>query len=283
MKVLRAVLLSCGVPLVVAACGKDEPSGPQGQPGEGIQELNYSNNSGYVVFHVGTPAIEGPDLVIEEVTSPQHHVESPSGSWEVPFRVINMGSAVPAGSSAVAAYLSPDPTYSADDRFLAEAPVGTIASGAYQSGVITVAMPGGYSVGRYLYVLLLADFGDAVAELNEAANTSSFSVYVGTPSGGLADLVVEGMSLPTQHNLLPGESSNIQFRIHNMGQSPSAASKAKIYLSRDKSISTDDLELAEVDVSPLGPGAFRNYDQRFTVPSGYANGYYYIIVEANSR
>lgn len=199
----------------------------------------------------------------------------------VNFRALNMGTAGSTSPTTLAAYLSRDNVFSAGDRFLAEVPIGPLPSGAYLDDSIPITMPTGISAGQYLNVVLVADDDLLIPETNELANDNSYSLHVGTPAGNGPDLVIESMTSP-QHNLNPGEGTTLQFRVHNMGQASAAPTLAKVYLSRDRLKSNNDVLLGQVSIPGMAQGTFQAASADVTIPTGHRLGYAYFLIEANA-
>lgn len=123
-----------------------------------ISENVESNNTNYFSLHIGSRTNYIVDLIVEEITSPQHTVLSPSGSWDITYKVINAGpgAAGSAGATITKIYLSNDNKFSNDDKMLLEVPSPVIASGTYTSFTSSIYIPRGITNGYY-YILVVAN------------------------------------------------------------------------------------------------------------------------------
>ena len=105
-----------------------------------IAELNSTNNQQAFSLHIGTPP-NGIDLTTEAVTSPQHHVGSPSGNWDIIFRIYNMGQGISAPASVAKIYLSTDNTYSIDDILIKQENISQLNVGNYEEVTSNISIP----------------------------------------------------------------------------------------------------------------------------------------------
>lgn len=245
-----------------------------------IDELNYNNNIGYFSLHIDTPP-QGNDLNVENVQSPQHHVGSPGGDWNISYRVYNMGQGSTASSTGIKIYASYDKVLSPDDVLLQEEATNQISVGQYEDFSSFIHIPSGFPTGTYLYMLIKVNPDNTIQELNTENNVNQFSFHIGTPPSGI-DLTVEGLTSTQHHVGSPGGDWNIDYKIGNIGQGTTAPSSAvKIYLSDDTEYSSDDTFLAEDSVNPLSVGEFQNMSTFIHIPSGFSNEYKNLLVITN--
>ena len=248
-----------------------------------IEELNYDNNVSYFSLHIGTPSNSKADLTIEGVSSPQHHLNSPSGSWDFNYRIVNMGQDQTANSSVVKIYLSNDNVLSSSDLLLLKQNISSLSVGDYEIKSANISIPSGYSNGSYLYVIVVADANNDVDELNEENNYNFFCLHIGTPSQSKPDLAIENL-YSLQHHVNPGEGWNLSYRVQNMGQGDAkSSSNVKIYLSKDKYVSSNDYVIGEDEASAIAKGKYDNLNTRIKIPNGISKGYYFVLVEANAK
>jgi len=189
----------------------------------------------------------------------------------------NQGTAS-AEASATYIYLSNDATLDGADKQIGERPVKSLIAGSSDSGPTTVTIPSDTPPGNR-NLIVVADGGKALLELNEANNTWTKSITVtGTP---LADLIVS-VSAPTSAGA--GAGISVIETTQNQGTTQTAASTTtRIYFSLDATLDGSDKEIGGRLVPVLnagstypGPAPFT-----FTIPRDTAPGTHYLIAVAD--
>ena len=115
----------------------------------------------------------GPDLSVSLLNAPSTVVRG------TPFTISdstrNDGSAVP--STTTSYYLSLNNTLDASDPLLGSRTVGALATGAWESGQVSVVIPASQATGTY-YLIAKSDSGGVAAESSETNNTRSRTLKV---------------------------------------------------------------------------------------------------------
>ena len=241
-------------------------------------ELNTTNNTNAVSVYIGNPNFTGPDLTVEGLFAPQHHLSSPSGTWSFSYGVRNMGRAAAADETVTRVYLSNDERLSTDDRLIGEEDVPIIAAGDLNMRSMAVSLPSGYS-NEYLWLIVKADGTHTLNELNEENNATAVSIHIGTPQDVGVDLIVEDLISPQHHLESPSNDWFVSYGVTNMGNAVSADSgPVRVFLSTDSFISRDDALIANDTHLPVAVGEMTSRNTSVSIPSGYMSGYYYLIV-----
>lgn len=226
-----------------------------------------------------------PDLTPRSISAPSR-VE-PGQSMSVSVMIANTGSGA-APQTTARLYLSTDSAVSSNDVALASVSVPSLAAGASYNGTVTAVVPAGTAARDYRLVLRADDAG-AVAESSESNNTTSIPITVASVSqpqqpqepspepGRLPDLVVTGAGRPD--SVTRGQSFTVEFTVRNQGDGASPASDVRVFLSRDSSYGSGDIDLGvRAAIPSLARGASHSvYKVPVTVPKSAATGSYYLL------
>jgi subtilase family serine protease/subtilisin family serine protease len=233
-------------------------------PDNTVAETTETNNFTNRVLLIGT------DLVVTTFTAPA------DGGAGLPLVIgdttRNQGAGT-APATGTSYYLSLNASLEASDVLLGTRSVASLASGASDSGSLSVTIPAGTATGTW-YLFARADSGDVVAEVNESNNISTRTVRIGP------DMVVPTFTVPTAAGA--GETISVTVITQNSGGGTAGASTTQVYLSADWILSAGDTLLATRDVGPLAPGASDTATLSVTLPAGLAGGTHYLIAVADS-
>jgi subtilase family serine protease len=237
-----------------------------------LSESNVFNNvyGPQTITVLATP----PDLIVSALSAPA--AAGPGDTITVTDTTKNSGTGASAVPTVTKLYLSTNYSHSADDRYLGERSVPSLAPGATSGGTTQATIPNGLPVGTY-YLIAVADASNAVGESNETNNTKYLVVRVTKP-----DLVISALTGPSA--VLSGQTINLSETTKNQGTAPAAASTTGFYLSTNASCATTDLYLTQRSVPSLAAGAVSG-PATITgiVPSGTAPGTYYICAIADAK
>ena len=178
-----------------------------------------------------------------------------------------------AGASTTSFYLSTDSTLDAGDTLLGSRLVPALAAGASSAGTTSVLIPAGTTPGTY-YIIAKADAPDAIAETNEANNTTYTTIIIG--------IDLSGSSFTAPATAIPGTTISIGDATANSGASVAGASTTSFYLSTNSTLDAGDTVLGSRPVPALAAGASSTGTISVTIPLGTAPGTYYIIAKADA-
>lgn len=95
------------------------------------------------------------------------------------------------------------------------------------------------------------------------------------------DLIIDSISGPTSATL--GDEILINTTVRNAGDADAGQFRVMVYLSRDSSLSDDDVTLGYGDVPDLAAGKSRQGTAVATIPLNVAPGTYYLVGQADSQ
>ena len=130
-----------------------------------IGELNETNNAS-----TGQLITIGADL---DVKAPALKIvwAAAGGTFNLKYTIDNLGTTNAAPASKAGIYLSTDSTITTADRLVAVDDVASILAGGSSAEGGNFVLPGDVAAGNY-YLGVIADYDNAVSELNEANNVS---------------------------------------------------------------------------------------------------------------
>jgi len=210
-----------------------------------------------------------------------HEQASAGDKIAVTCSVANQGDAI-SGSSRLKYYFSTDATLDSGDKYLNYDnvdPLG-LASQATESANVTV--PNGTTDGP-AFILLVADYDQAVSESDEQNNVLALALSVGSPAPILdgPDFVVGGAAIDAVR-AYPSEQFSASCAVVNQGSAPVAfETRLKYYLSTDTFFGPDDIYLNYDRVSALSAGAQSVESANLRVPASAPDGLYYVLFVAD--
>ncbi|MEH2196116.1 MAG: C2 family cysteine protease, partial [Nostoc sp.] len=172
-------------------------------------------------------------------------------------------------------YLSKDATLSNDDVFLNYDYVDNIGGGGVSSESVTLTIANSTAAGNY-YLLSQADGYGYVAESNEINNVFASAISLTTPA---PDLIVQNVSAPS--NTTVGSSIQLNYQVKNQGNASAGYSYSKFYLSKDATLSNDDVFLNYDYVDNIGGGGVSSKSVTLNIASSTAAGNYYLLSQAD--
>ncbi|MBH8560782.1 S8 family serine peptidase [Nostoc sp. CENA67] len=190
------------------------------------------------------------------------------------YQVKNQGTEN-AFSSYTLFYLSKDKNVSDDDIYLGSDYVDSIAAGAYSSESTTLNINNGIAAGSY-YLLCQADGNGDLIESNENNNVFAQSININLIK---TDLIVQNASAPSSVSV--GESFKISYQIKNQGVGNAFPSSTMFYLSKDKTVSNDDLYLGSNEVESIAAGAYSSQTSSLSIVKNVTAGSYYLLYKAD--
>ncbi|MBD2198954.1 MULTISPECIES: S8 family serine peptidase [Calothrix] len=219
-------------------------------------------------------AVDRADLILQNAVIPSS--ASICSNIELKYKVKNQGT-----SNAIASttkfYLSPDKTLSNDDKYLGYDAVNIIAAGVNTSESTTIKIDNSISPGSY-YLISQADSDRVVNESNESNNIVVSAINI---NPALADLKLQNVVSPSA--TVVGNSIHLKYQVTNQGSETAFSSYTLFYISKDKTVSDDDVYLGSDYVDTLMAGAYSSESARFQVPNNIATGSYYLILQADGN
>ncbi len=189
------------------------------------------------------PLADQPDIRVASFYRLSATANEGDPYWVQPV-FINQGTAA-AGASHARAYLSPayDVNLS-DDYPLGEKAVAAMAVGATTSVVWTFNVPDMGSGTYDVYLVIVCDSQNEVAESNEYNNLTVSAVPAYTASdggggGGLPDLQVPQYQA-SSHSPTEGDSMWLNAQVWNAGAGAAGASVTRLYISTDNDLDVSD-------------------------------------------
>lgn len=179
--------------------------------------------------------------------------ESTADKVRVSFDVENTGGAS-AGGFDVDIYASTNDLITRWDRLLTTVRVpGLATGGVYSVTDLEISLPDGYQIPEEgAYIGIVIDGAEEITEEKESNNSSvgSGRDYELVLPPASADLVGSDFDVIKTH-IRPGESTRVDYRIRNEGESESGAFQVSFYASVDSEITTSDTLLDRVEVPSI--------------------------------
>jgi len=229
-----------------------------------VPEASESNNVG------SWSIVIGADLIVFSMTVPPTAAAGQSITVTDVTRNLGSGSAP---ASVTRYFLSTNTMLDAADVPLSERSVPALSGGASNTASTSLTLPLSTATGVW-YVIAKADAGESVPEISELNNLGSRSIQVG------ADLLVSAWSAPFSAGA--GESITVTETTNNQGGGTAQSSVTQYFLSADGNLDAADIALGSRAVPALNSGASSSGATSLTLPTGIANGSWYLIAKADA-
>jgi hypothetical protein len=195
------------------------------------------------------------------------------------FTVKNIG-ATQAGASYVGYYLSTNTTITDQDIFIGEDYVGSLNSGSSSTESFEKILSN-IASGTY-YFGAIVDYKNEVTETTGTDNDCYFSSprIIITANTGKPNLTCSGEGSLSTNNFIDATNLGIK----NEGTTRANVSRVGYFLSKDASVSSDDIFIGDDHVSALDPGETSYESFQLTdIPQGtyVPNGTYYFLIIAD--
>ncbi|WP_315651497.1 CARDB domain-containing protein, partial [Limnospira sp. PMC 1254.20] len=217
-----------------------------------------------------------PDLVVSSITVPDF--VGYGQTLEISWTILNQGTGTASADYSWRwydhLYLSNDGTTLNTFITSVNAPTA-LAPGETYTLTQTITVPTNLGTGAK-YFVVVADYGNGVAESNENNNRRSKAVTIGA-----ADLIMGGIVAPT--NAAGGQTIDLSWTVTNQGTDATTASGwyDRVYLSSDTNVSSDYVLLVNHwtgESTPLAAGAAYTVNRTVTLPTTVAGNQYFIFV-----
>ncbi len=211
-----------------------------------------------------------PDLAVSSINAP---VFAGSGSTiTISDTTKNMGIGG-TGRSTTAFYFSFDRRLDEDDEFIGMRMAPSLAPGGSHTAASSVTLPPDLDTGTY-FIIAVADDSYIVNEAKEGNNIISRPINIGP------DLSISSINAPSRAGA--GASITITSATTNIGQGYAEESTTRFYLSQDRTLSDDDIELGSRHVPTLLGGAISSDSTQVYIPADIDNRAYFIIAKADA-
>ncbi|MFC1783571.1 CARDB domain-containing protein, partial [Planctomycetota bacterium] len=169
--------------------------------GDSVAEADETNNVSMKLVEISETVnlIQGVDLSVMEFSLDMSEGDLVWGrSYMAAADVINMGD-TEANAFTITIALSNDQEFGSGDAIIGTVPVYSLGAGQVMINDVMLELPAdGYSDGEY-FLIMAADSGQAIAEVDETNNVVHMPVYITSDGGGEqgdADLRVNSIMLP---------------------------------------------------------------------------------------
>ncbi len=215
---------------------------------------------------------EDIDLLIDALSTPDSQVYS-GASISVTHTLHNAGSSSTNGSSRVGIYLSSDATITTADTLIGARHINSLMAGGSSTRTLSVNIPSGLADGTY-YLGAIADDTNQQAESNEDNNVRMIATALQVTQD--IDLLIDALSTPDSQ-VYSGASISVTYTLHNAGNSSTnGSSRVGIYLSSDATLTTADTLIGARHINSLMAGGSSTRTLSLNIPSGLADGTYYL-------
>jgi len=237
------------------------------------------------------PTNVSPDLVVSQVAvSPSTGLQS-SGAATIQWTDQNIGSGATGGSFTDRITIRNAANQVLVDTFLpynvSDSGNGPIAPQGTRNRQITVTLPDGTNSVGVLQVTVTVDAQNAIAESNEANNSTTFGFSV--TLAPYPDLQVTNVVTAPTNRWLPGSVVAIDWQLTNSGTASAATNWTDSVVVRHKDSgvvifsATTNYNLADAGNGPIAPADFRNRSISFTMPGdATAYGAFSVTITADS-
>ncbi|MFN6461342.1 MAG: CARDB domain-containing protein [Nostoc sp. DedVER02] len=237
-----------------------------------VGESNETNNIVSKAIAINGPK---PDLIIQNISAPS--LVDPGSLITVNYQLANQGTAS-AGSSTTKFYLSKDTTLSGDDTYLSYSRsyfYSGLGEGKYSSESYSLILSSNITFGNY-YLLLQADGNGEIFESNENNNVTAKAITIAAP-----DLLIQNPSAPASANI--GTTIQLSYQVKNQGNGKAGVNTIRFYLSKDTSLSTEDISLGSdiIGISDIAPSAVISESASLYLSSTITPGSYYLLYQAD--
>ncbi|MBS71595.1 MAG: hypothetical protein CMO20_01395 [Thermoplasmata archaeon] len=187
------------------------------------------------------------------------------------------------GSFDWAMYLSSDSSITTSDIQVGNDQYSSsLSSGSYRTDSLSTSnrIPSSMSAGTYYWGYIL-DVNSDVDESSETNNARTCGQV--TIQDDLPDIVADDIDTSSSSAVM-GDTITVNYRIENDGTDYTGTFYWELYLSTDRTITTNDVYVDEFSRSSISPGSYASgYQYNVQIPTGINPGYYYLGMIADSR
>ncbi|KPK75026.1 MAG: hypothetical protein AMJ79_12655, partial [Phycisphaerae bacterium SM23_30] len=258
---------------------------------DAVAEPSEEDNISAISLYIGEGGGPGPGEV--DLAADDEDFLPPFGmlwgqEYELPVDVFNPGDGE-AGPFTISVVLSTDANFDTGDYSLAEVEVSGLGPWGESINDVMVTLPtaGTFADGDY-YVIIFADSGEVIAEVDEANNIAVQMTSI-TAEPVLApgiDLAVLEFDDEVEGNWLWGQSYPVAADVVNLGDTEAGGFTVTIALSTDMNFDVSDTVVGTHPVTSLGAGATSINDVTITLPEAggeWVDGPYFLVLSVDSE
>ncbi len=222
-----------------------------------------------------------PDLRVTDIAAPATGL--PRQRVDVSWTVVNQGQGVAEAPWVDRVYLSPDPVFGdSNDRSLGDFPyTSSLASGASVTRTQEVSLP--TVPGTYWIILVTDATGKVTEETGESNNVTVDDHAIDVPRTAVPDLTVQAIEAPD--TAFFDQTIAVRWTVRNIGtvSTDAAEWRDRLFLSEDRTIGNDALQLDVVNVSYLDAGEAYVASADVRIPRGRFGAYYILVKTDNGN
>ncbi|MEH2412924.1 C2 family cysteine protease [Nostoc sp.] len=122
-------------------------------------------------------------------------------------------------------------------------------------------------------------YQDDINGIRDISGTSISLVITLSSGDSQPDLIVQNVSAPSTTTV--DSTIQLNYQIKNQGNASADSSDSKFYLSKDATLSSDDVFLKSDSVTKIGAGGVNSESVALTIANGTAAGKYYLLSQAD--
>ncbi len=241
-------------------------------PDDLVGDTDRTNNDVATADPISVAA-PSPNLLVSDVFTVDASIDW-QGAMDVTAQIENVGSD-PADAHSVGLYLSPDDVLDDDDELLCSIPVAALASGGVAVVSDTCYAP--ESVAGDLWLIAAADPMDLVFETDETDNVAvaNTPIAIAYPDWNLqaGPFWTNAITVIAGADGTPGTEVTFEVTVVNDGSQDIPSYRVGVYLSTDRTVTTDD-ELFCTHDSTDGYVGINTYQFTCNVPVDFPPGTY---------
>ena len=239
-----------------------------------------------VLFGTAPAALAQADLSVSAALEPGDEFAEAGDRVQVEYVAQNFGN-FDVDDPVVGFYLSEDEAFGDDDTFLESETLSDLDAGETDEESEEVPLPDNVADGEY-FLLVVMDPFDNVAESDEGNNLDALPITIGDGGpggGGTPDLVpiVSRSEVRVYGTAASGVTIFGDANVKNIGDATSGEFSVRYWLSDDKVLSGDDVELSRDGFDPIVAGGSRTEGFGADLPRSTGGGDYFVLVEADFR
>jgi len=240
-------------------------------PDSAFGETNKDNNVAYAPITVLSPPRPDWAMINSTIFPDMVDINVPDNDFVVRYELENKGE-VYANKTDVVFYLSKDTLYSQNDILISSQQINGLDVGLKQTNLFHLNIADTIDVGNW-YLLTYIDGYSKYTELSEDNNIGYNEIKIVKK---VPDLHPLGTQL-LPYTIYLGETINSSCLIENRDLGNAPSNYLALYLSKDTTISADDIFIKNEVVSDLSSGAKLSLPVSFSLSGDIVEGSYYLL------
>ncbi len=234
---------------------------------------NTSEFSDEVPVESGNPDLTVQNLEVVPITP------APGSQVAVSFNIANTGMSVAPQTRARVVY-STNQLIDPSDMQLTTVSIPSLGAQTSDQIQVQVDLPTTPASGT-MYIGVIADAENVVAEASESNNTASSQVTLTVPGNAKLDLSIAELNV-SPSGAIQGAPVSVSFKVTNRGTEGAGQSVSQLYLSTNNTISENDTLIGTLTTPAIEANASVSVSGMVTVPSTVSNGRYFLGVVADA-